>query len=155
MKRLEKLLVLKIQLQIGLIDVNQILRWVDEQLLICDENTIDFEVLALASSSSTSNEMIDVLNDYNCDFNKSMELELINNLLSKAKDDDRGFVKVAHCIELIQVFYINVFIDSDAYFKCTIEDIEAGVYGNAELLHAELIEYLEGKLIEIKKIPAR
>ena len=39
----------------------------------------------------------------------------------------------------------SLFMDNAAYFKCTIEDAEAGVYGDVGLVHQELLDYLETK----------
>ncbi|ABE55720.1 hypothetical protein Sden_2440 [Shewanella denitrificans OS217] len=145
MNRKEEATILKVQLQIGLVSVDQAVKWIDEQLLYCDVDNSDFEALASAASTSKHDEMVDALANLGSKYDNDIALGLVVGLIAKANSSVQDFIKVAHSIEHLEMIGVTTLADKGAYFKCSIEDIEAGVYGDVDSLRAELIEYLEGK----------
>ena len=85
------------------------------------------------------------MKEFSLDFDAKIEAELINLILKLAQSNEERVVKVAHCLEHFEHIDVSTFVDRAAYFKCSIEDIEADVYGNIVLLKEELVEYLKSK----------
>ncbi len=145
MNRKVEVTLLMLQLQVGLIGIEQVSTWLEKELMTCDESDTVFQHIASAVSIKEHDEMVQALKEFSLDFDAKIEAELINLILKLAQSNEERVVKVAHCLEHFEHIDVSTFVDRAAYFKCSIEDIEADVYGNIVLLKEELVEYLKSK----------
>lgn len=145
MNRKLKATVLKFQFQVGLVGIAQINKWLEQELVSCPDDDPTLEVLAAAVSLTQHDEMVQALKELSLDYDSSVAQSLVNSILNMVQNSEDELVKVAHCLEHFEHLEIDTFVDKASYFKCSIEDIEAGVYGNINILKKELIEYLKVK----------
>ena len=145
MNREVEVTLLMIQLQVGLIGIEQVSTWLEKELMACNESDTVFQHIATAVFIKEHNEMVQALKEFSLDFDAKIEVKLINFLLKLVQSDEVKVIKVAHCLEYFEHIEVSTFVDRAAYFKCCIEDIEANVYGNIAVLKKELVEYLKSK----------
>ncbi len=148
MNRKIKATLLKIELQIGLIDIADVIRWFDEQIILCHESDPDLMELTSILPQTSAQEIAETLDTLGQACDKVIIEELIQDLLVRIEIGEYEFKKVVHCMEHLELINIFVVQEKSAYFKCSMEDIESGVYGDINLLRTELIEYLKSKKLK-------
>jgi hypothetical protein len=145
-----KATVLKLEFQVGLISLAQVNKWLEQELISCADDDPILEALASAITLTQHDEIVEALNKLSLDYDSSVARILVDSILHLARNSEDELIKVAHCLEHFEHLEIDIFIDEASYFKCAIEDIEAGVYGNMSILRKEMIEYFKNKRNSLK-----
>lgn len=140
---------LKVEFQMGLISTDDITNWAEKELQLCDRSDPTLSHLAIILSTTTQDDLIESLGNIGGELNNDAVTVLIEDLLNKIAVDDVALQKIAYGLEAIDD--IHIFSDKSGYFRCLIEDIESGVYGNIQELRAELLEYFQHKLVSLNK----
>lgn len=141
--------ILKIEFQIGLVSADDIIIWAEKELQLCDATAPALGHLAIILSTPMPDDLIESLGNIGGELNNDAVKVLIEDLINKITVSDAALQKVAYGMESIDE--IHTFSDKSGYFRCLIEDIESGVYGNMQQLRVELLEYFQLKLELLNK----
>ena len=139
--------VLKRKLQIGLVDIVEVIDWGGAELSLCDELDEDLGELASMSMHCSKDE-ITILSFLEKGAPElSIHKELFRDFLSKSTFDEASARMVAGCMESLELIGPSLFGNKAGYFKCAFEDADLGNYSDAKTIQAELIDFLTQRLL--------